>query len=143
MTIFTQKERLIFQFLIVSVIVGIGVGTLRKRYSKPDFTEHINNSITEFNSMSKNIEKAKMINTQEILSKTDNFKPQNTVKSLDINTAIKSDLILLPKIGPVTAERIIKYRNDNGSFKSIEDLINIKGIGSKTLKKLKPYIHIK
>jgi competence protein ComEA len=49
----------------------------------------------------------------------------------------------LPKIGPVTSGRIIQYRDDFGPFKSIEDLLKIKGIGPKTLDQLKPFIQIK
>jgi len=41
------------------------------------------------------------------------------------------------------AGRIIKYRDENGPFKTFEDLLKIKGIGSKTLDQLKPYIQIK
>jgi len=49
-------------------------------------------------------------------------------------------LIKLPSIGPVTAERIMRYRDDYGRFNTIEDLKNVKGIGSKTLEKLKTHI---
>jgi competence protein ComEA len=143
MTIFTQKERFIFQFLILSIAIGVGVGAFRKKYSKPNFTDQINNEISEFKIKSNNIEKALIIDTQEILSKTDDIKPKISVTLLNINTAIKSDLIQLPKIGPVTAGRIIKYRDKNGPFKTFEDLLKIKGIGSKTLDQLKPYIQIK
>lgn len=143
MTIFTQKERFIFQFLILSIAIGVGVGAFRKKHSKPNFTDQINNEISEFKIKSNNIEKALIIDTQEILSKTDDIKPKISVTLLDINTAIKSDLILLPKIGPVMAGRIIKYRDENGPFKTFEDLLKIKGIGSKTLDQLKPYIQIK
>ena len=143
MTIFTQKERFIFQFLILSIAIGVGVGAFRKKHSKPNFTDQINNEISEYKIKSNNIEKALIIDTQEILSKTDDIKPKISVTLLDINTAIKSDLIQLPKIGPVMAGRIIKYRDVNGPFKTFEDLLKIKGIGSKTLDQLKPYIQIK
>ena len=46
----------------------------------------------------------------------------------------------LPLIGPVTAERVIRYRNDFGGFNIIEELKNVKGIGSKTLEKVKTSI---
>jgi competence protein ComEA len=49
-------------------------------------------------------------------------------------------LVILPKIGTVTIERIIRFREDYGSFKSIDDLLKFKGIGPKTLEKLKPQI---
>lgn len=80
--------------------------------------------------------------SNQISSKSDDIKPQILVKSLDINTASKSDLLTLPKIGLVTVERTIRYREDFGSFNTIEDLLNIKGIGPKILDQLKPFIKI-
>ncbi|MGB3210858.1 MAG: helix-hairpin-helix domain-containing protein [Desulforhopalus sp.] len=60
---------------------------------------------------------------------------------VNINTADKSLLIRLPGIGPATAKSIIQYREANGEFKSIDELTKVKGIGSKTLAKLKPYLY--
>ena len=61
---------------------------------------------------------------------------------VNINTAVKQELMGLPKIGPVTAERIIRFRDDFGPFQSIDDLAKIKGIGPKTLERLKTRIII-
>lgn len=61
-------------------------------------------------------------------------------KDVNINTADKEQLILLPGIGPATAEAILAYRKDNGNFKSIDELTKVKGIGDKTLVKLKPFL---
>ena len=66
------------------------------------------------------------------------YKP--TIEIININTADKQDLIKLPKIGAVTAERIIRFRDDFGSFETLDDLMKIKGIGSKTLEKIKHHI---
>ena len=62
------------------------------------------------------------------------YKP--TVEIININTAQKQDLIQLPNVGVVTAERIMRYREDFGSFKSADDLLKVKGIGPKTLEKI-------
>ncbi|MBU1568605.1 MAG: ComEA family DNA-binding protein [Proteobacteria bacterium] len=61
-------------------------------------------------------------------------------KDVNINTADKELLTLLPGIGPVTAEAILAYRKDNGNFKSIDELTKVKGIGEKSLMKLKPFL---
>ena len=143
MTVFTQKERFVFQFLIISVAIGLSVGTIRKTYFKPDFPKKIENEIAEFKSLSFDIDESKLNYTQENLSKSDDIKPKISVKSININTALKKDLLRLPKIGPITAERIIQYRDVFGPFKSIEGLLNIKGIGPKTLDQLKQFIQIK
>jgi len=62
--------------------------------------------------------------------------------SIDINHASLKELQRLPGVGPATAKRIVKYREQNGSFKSLEELIKIKRIGPKTLEKMRPYLTI-
>ena len=59
---------------------------------------------------------------------------------VNINTADKELLVQIPGIGPVTADSILQYREDNGQFKSLDDLTKVKGIGDKSLAKFKPYL---
>jgi comEA protein len=59
---------------------------------------------------------------------------------VNINNAGMDELIALPYIGEVKARAIIEYRIANGPFKSVEDLLNVKGIGPKTLERLRPYV---
>ena len=61
---------------------------------------------------------------------------------ININNASAEDLMLLPGIGEVLAQRILDYRDENGSFGSISELINIRGIGEKTLNKISDYITV-
>lgn len=71
--------------------------------------------------------------------------PQSTEtqsKLININTAAESELDSLPGIGPARAKDIIKYRETNGGFKSIEEIKNIKGIGTSSFEKLKDLITI-
>ena len=58
---------------------------------------------------------------------------------VNINSATTRELEALPGIGEVIAQRIVDYRNTHGSFRSVDDLINVKGIGEKKLADLKPY----
>jgi competence protein ComEA len=61
---------------------------------------------------------------------------------VNLNTATQSQIETLPGIGAKAAQRIIEYRQKNGGFKKIEDLMNVKGIGEKSFLKLKPLITI-
>ncbi|MDO5491905.1 MAG: helix-hairpin-helix domain-containing protein [Bacillota bacterium] len=56
---------------------------------------------------------------------------------ININTADITQLQTITGVGPVTAQKIIDYRTENGRFSSIEDLKNISGIGEKTFEKMK------
>ena len=62
-------------------------------------------------------------------------------KKVNINTATVEELQTLPKIGPKTAEAIVKYRKKH-PFESVEDLINVKGIGEKKLELIKPHVTV-
>lgn len=59
---------------------------------------------------------------------------------LDVNAATVEELERLPGIGSVTAGRIVHFRTENGPFGSVEELIDVKGIGPKTLSDIRPYL---
>jgi competence protein ComEA len=61
---------------------------------------------------------------------------------VNLNTATQAQLESLPGIGASAAQRILEYRQKNGNFKKIEDLMNVKGIGEKSFLKLKPLITV-
>lgn len=61
---------------------------------------------------------------------------------VNINTADESELASLPGIGPAYAQRIIAYRQDHGPFRSVDDLLAIRGIGPKRLAALRPMVRL-
>jgi competence protein ComEA len=61
---------------------------------------------------------------------------------VNLNTATQAQLESLPGIGAATAKRILEYRQKTGSFKKIEELMNVKGIGEKSFLKLKPHVTV-
>ena len=60
--------------------------------------------------------------------------------AVNINTATVEQLDALPGVGAKLASRIVDYRQKNGGFKKVEDLMNVQGIGEKNFLKLKPLI---
>ena len=61
---------------------------------------------------------------------------------ININTADAALLDTLPGIGPSTAQKIIEYRDQNGVFATVEDLLKVPGIGPSTLENLRPLITV-
>ncbi len=68
------------------------------------------------------------------------FLATSAFAKVNINTADANELATLPGIGTVKAEAIIKHRKDNGNFKNINDLGDVKGIGDKMIEKIKPEV---
>ena len=62
--------------------------------------------------------------------------------TININTASAADLQRLPGIGAKTASRVIDYRQKNGPFKKVEELMNVRGVGEKNFLKLKDHISV-
>ena len=67
----------------------------------------------------------------------------NDDERIDINTASAEDLESLPGIGSVKANDIIAYREEHGSFGTVEELRNVEGIGAQTLERLRPLVVVR
>ncbi len=65
-----------------------------------------------------------------------------TAGKVNVNTASAEQLQLLPGVGPALASRIVDHRKQNGAFKTVEDLLLVRGIGEASLERLKPYVAI-
>lgn len=82
---------------------------------------------------------------EKTVAKKKTTKKKSATKKLpaskiNVNKANTKDLEQLPGVGPVISERIASYRKKHGSFKKVEDLINVEGIGKKTLADMKSFI---
>ncbi len=63
-------------------------------------------------------------------------------RPVNLNTATSEELQQVPGIGPVTAGKILQMRKSYGSFKSVEDLLAIRGLGAKRLEKMRKYLTV-
>jgi len=140
MTLFTKREKHVILFLVCTLTLGYGVKLYQGSHLYDDFkpvTSIEKESFEKKARLAYDTSKRKGLNSSESSIENDS-KPQTEI--ININTAKKQNLVKLPKIGTVTAERIIRFRDDYGPFKSFDDLLKVKGIGPKTLEKLKPQI---
>ncbi|HEX9638806.1 MAG TPA: helix-hairpin-helix domain-containing protein [Acidobacteriota bacterium] len=62
--------------------------------------------------------------------------------SVNLNTASADQLMVLPRIGPALAQRIIEYRTKAGGFKKAEELLQVRGIGERTFESFKAHLAI-
>ncbi len=149
MKLFTSQEKTVFRFLIGTALAGLIVGAIRHNYfdSKRDnIVTHerkasfLRDSQLPLDTDAVSVLQEIVADGQEEALREGSIKKK--IEIINVNTAKKDELIFLPNVGPVTAERIIRFREDFGVFKSIDDLTRVKGIGPKTFDKLKKYITI-
>ena len=69
-------------------------------------------------------------------------KKKPPVKPVNINTATSEELQQVPGIGPATAQKILQMRKSYGPFKSVDDLLAIRGLGQKRLDKMRKYLTV-
>jgi competence protein ComEA len=69
-------------------------------------------------------------------------KKKPPAKPVNINTAKSEELQQVPGIGPATAEKILQMRKSYGAFKSVDDLLAIRGLGPKRLEKMRKYVTV-
>ena len=62
---------------------------------------------------------------------------------INLNTATAEQLEAIPGIGPVLAQRIIEYRQTHGRFQSVDELLEVRGIGPKRLESMRPYVTVR
>lgn len=61
---------------------------------------------------------------------------------VNVNTASADELQYLPRVGPALAGRILEFREANGPFEAVEELVAVRGIGETSLEKLKPFVAV-
>jgi len=74
-------------------------------------------------------------------SASDKFKNPGD-GTVSVNSAGEQELQKLPGVGPAMSGRILEYRREHGGFKSVDELEEVKGIGPKTLEKMRPFVKL-
>jgi competence ComEA-like helix-hairpin-helix protein len=69
-------------------------------------------------------------------------KKKPPAQPVNINAANSEQLQTVPGIGPATAEKILQMRKSYGAFKSVDDLLTIRGLGQKRLEKMRKYLTV-
>lgn len=140
--LFTKEEQRVIIFLVVVVLVGSIVLFIRNQ--RADFAAELLLSSDEEYPSEFVTQEVNQGMDQELsdtgISLENKFKPRKGLPPgvrININTASAQELEFLPRVGPATAQKIIEYREQQGPFRSIEDIMKVKGIGPKTFQDMK------
>ncbi len=151
----TKVEFGVLSFLAVSFLTGLFVYNTKYKRIKPlnEFYDYSQDDSVYKNTVL-SVEKKQSEISENFIASEDklydfsnwNFRTtklkKNKLKIVNINSAGIKELTKIPGIGVKTAQKIIEFRNLNGKFKTIDDLIKVKGIGKIKLNKIKKYINL-
>jgi competence protein ComEA len=131
MLFFSRKEIAVLLFLISSFVVGTGVWIFRDCWAPlPELSPEEREQPDGFYRLGNKSQSGK------------DSIPDVDPAIVFLNRAGQEELERLPGIGPVMAKRILEFRSRKGRFESIEELLQVRGIGKKTLIRLKPHINL-
>ncbi|MGD0037651.1 MAG: helix-hairpin-helix domain-containing protein [Bacteroidota bacterium] len=127
----TNTERKVILFLVITLLAGAGIRLYQATFpSEPQFDYRSSDST--FAALSAASEDSLAEGVKEgIISASG---------KLNINTATKEQLLDLPGVGEVTADRILTYRAEAGKFFNVDELRAIKGMSKKKIENLRPLI---
>lgn len=141
----TRKERISFTILMSLVVVLSLLNVVIKKKVVPTPENHAE-ILAEFERRSALIEREDMELDQRyagvISEESEEESSITAMEPININEASTVELTSLPGIGETYAQRIIEYRETNGDFTSVDELVNVRGIGERTLEKIKPFIKL-
>jgi comEA protein len=122
---FTPQETRAILFLLMALLVGSGIVLYQR--SQPGFAPELKLDKSDVDSLGE----------IEYISSLGQEK-----KVIDLNRATAAELQLLPGVGPALSRRIVEYRETNGEFVEIEDVMQVSGIGPKTFEAIRDHLTI-
>ena len=153
---FTETEIKVLLFLAICFLAGFAIKIIQNEsssdYRKYDYSKQDSLFNHYTSEAKKHLESEKEKNAVDSKQEVLDFKPQKsdkkdtpnplTEKSININTAGKELLLKLPGIGEKTAQNIIDLRSERGKFKSLDELMDVKGIATSKFNKIKKFLYI-
>ena len=155
---FTQTEIKVILFLVITFLIGYGIKFYKDNSIEPNKSYDYSTEDSLFNYYKENAKKNLEAEKQKEITKFDSkakvlgLKPEEFTekknlppleeKSIDINSADLETLIRLPGIGEITAQRIIDLRAEKGKFDSLDELMDVKGIGKSKFSKIEKFLYI-
>lgn len=142
----TRRERVSVMMLILLIMIVHGVNHVLKQLEvqPPESHQKLLEEFRERSQQPPAIERVKP-ESEPILLSNERAAEKETMtaipnKKVNINTADMAALETLPGIGRTYARRILEYREQMGGFRTVDELTKVKGIGPRTLEKLRPHI---
>jgi competence protein ComEA len=135
----TRQEKIVIQFLVACFLVGAALHLYKTRTDRIEYEENLHTKVAADSFQLQ----AMQIDSEYVVLRSDKDRAsadKQTISlqsKINLNTATKQDLMSLPKIGAVTADRILEYRTRVGRFSNIDELKNVKGIGNQTFERIK------
>jgi len=139
---FTPTERKVVIVLIGAFLVGLGIQFFRsagRRAAGFDYSAADSEFVARSALPASNLPGVPGGNLSGDSGRRRPAADRPAVGLVRINSATKFELMTLPGVGEIIAERIIRYRLDHGGFTSVRDLLRVKGIGAKKLEHLAPF----
>ena len=125
MSLFTKRDRTAITLIMVLIVAGWGIRSLRDRDIPRGPTVH---------------RRAVEVPAALDSAGTGEYLSSPIFAPIDINTASPGELELLPMIGPARAAAIVEYRETNGPFESPQDIRNVPGIGQGIFEQIRSHI---
>jgi len=135
----TRQEKIVIQLLVACFLVGAALHLYRTRTNRTTYEKNFPDTVAadSFRRAANQVDSEYVSLPSDKNRSSTTKSPISIQRKINLNTATKQDLMALPKIGSVTADRILEYRAQIGKFSKIEELKNVKGIGDKTFERIK------